>query len=112
MIDKQDFFWKNIIKDMEGDKMKKGTTYESIQKEMLAIYEIKQSDYGDSVHDTYKDFGLVSFVVRIADKYNRLKTLTKKKDNGEVKDESIRDTLIDMANYCMLAVKELDNDRK
>lgn len=85
--------------------------FRGILGELDNIFIKKNHDYGNSVHDTYVDFGLVSFVVRIADKYNRLKTLTKKRTQGEVKDESIRDTLIDMANYCILAVKELDAEK-
>ena len=55
--------------------------------------------------DTYRDFGLVSFLVRIQDKLNRLKTLSKQ--DSLVKDEKIEDTLIDLANYSILALIEL-----
>lgn len=81
--------------------------FESILDEMLDTFKRKNADYGNSVSDTYSDFGLVSYVVRIADKYNRLKNLSKS-NKQEVDDESIRDTLLDMANYCVLAVKDLD----
>ena len=81
-----------------------------ITNEMHELYIKKNSDYGESVTNTYKDFGLVSFLVRMQDKLNRLKTLNKK--DSQVKDESIRDTLVDLANYAILAVIELDKEKE
>lgn len=95
----------------EGEYVEKQSTeveeFEELLAEMLDTFRRKNADYGNSVSDTFNDFGLVSYVVRIADKYNRLKTLSKS-NNQQVNDESIRDTLMDMANYCILAVKDLD----
>lgn len=81
---------------------------------MHDLYVRKNSDYGDSVHDTYKKYGLVSFLVRIEDKLNRVKTLNEKsckKDDAKVLDEKIEDTLMDLANYSILALIELKNDK-
>lgn len=69
------------------------------------LYEAKNADYGDSVHDTYMKYGLTSFLVRLEDKLNRVRTLSKQE--AKVKDEKIEDTLLDMANYAILAVLEL-----
>lgn len=84
--------------------------FKSIVDEMYDIYIAKNSDYGSSVSDTYKDFGLVSFLVRMQDKMNRLKTLNKKE--SLVKDEKIEDTLLDLANYSILALIELRLDSR
>lgn len=73
------------------------------------LYVTKNRDYGDSVHDTYKKYGLVSFLVRLEDKLNRARTLSKQA--AVVQDEKIEDTLLDMANYAVLAVLELKGDR-
>lgn len=73
------------------------------------LYITKNRDYGDSVHDTYEKYGLVSFLVRIEDKLNRARTLSKQA--AVVQDEKIEDTLLDMANYAVLAVLELKRDR-
>mgnify|MGYP003399010028 FL=1 len=73
------------------------------------LYITKNRDYGDSVHDTYEKYGLVSFLVRIEDKLNRARTLSKQA--AVVQDEKIEDTLLDMANYAVLAVLELKGDR-
>ena len=80
-----------------------------LHKEMLDsmhnLYITKNHDYGNSVHDTYKKYGLTSFLVRIEDKLNRARTLSK--NDAKVNDEKIEDTLMDMANYAILAVMEL-----
>ena len=84
--------------------------FKDIVDEMYDIYIAKNSDYGSSVSDTYKDFGLVSFLVRMQDKMNRLKTLNNKE--SLVKDEKIEDTLLDLANYSILALIELRLDSR
>lgn len=80
-----------------------------LHKEMLDsmhnLYITKNHDYGNSVHDTYEKYGLASFLVRIEDKLNRARTLSK--NDAKVNDEKIEDTLMDMANYAILAVMEL-----
>lgn len=74
------------------------------------LYEAKNADYGDSVHDTYMKYGLTSFLVRLEDKLNRARTLSKQE--AKVKDEKIEDTLLDMANYAILAVLELRGEKE
>lgn len=70
------------------------------------LYAKKNHDYGDSVHDTFLKYGLTSFLVRMEDKLNRARTLSKKE--ALVNDEKIRDTLLDLANYAIISVIELD----
>lgn len=90
------------------------TIEEKIQKhqELLdtlhEVYIAKNHDYGDSVHDTYNKYGIVSFLVRLEDKLNRARTLSK--NTQLVNDEKLRDTLLDMANYALLAVLEIDGE--
>ena len=48
--------------------------------------------------------------IRLGDKLARFKSLTKS-GGQEVKDESIRDTLIDLANYAIMTVLELDDQK-
>ena len=74
--------------------------YEKIVTDTMELCMAKNKDYGSSVQDTYNKFGDVSYLVRITDKYNRICTLLDKE--AEVKDESIDDTIRDMANYCFL----------
>ena len=70
------------------------------------LYIRKNHDYGDSVHDTYEKYGLTSFLVRMEDKLNRVRTLNQN-INIQVPIEKIEDTLLDLANYAILAVIEL-----
>ncbi len=80
-----------------------------LMREMLKTYRDKNADYGDSFSKSYQEFGLIAPVVRMSDKMERLKSLSKVE--ARVKNESIRDTLIDLANYAMMTVIELDIDR-
>lgn len=75
------------------------------------LYITKNNDYGNSVHDTYEKYGLTSFLVRLEDKLNRARSLHLKKEQL-VNDEKLEDTLLDLANYAILAVIELrgEND--
>lgn len=70
------------------------------------LYYRKNSDYGGSVTDTFNKYGLVSFLVRLEDKLNRARSLNNR-GSAKVTDEKLEDTLMDMANYAMLAVIEL-----
>ena len=75
------------------------------------LYVTKNADYGDSVHNTYVKYGLTSYLVRIEDKVNRARTLYQK-GVQKVSDEKMKDTLLDAANYLILAVIDLENDRR
>ena len=74
-------------------------------------YIQKNRAYGNSFSDTYEKLGIISAVTRITDKYNRLVNLSMNPDidNG---DESIKDTLLDMANYCIMTVMEIEERSK
>lgn len=80
--------------------------FQQITTEMLNTYIAKNHDYGDSFNQTFEEFGLISSIIRLSDKLNRLKKL---KDSTAKVDEPIKDTLLDMANYCILTIMELDN---
>lgn len=66
----------------------------------------KNKDYGNSASELFEKFGLISYVVRINDKVNRINNLMK--HDPLVKDEKIEDTLMDLANYCLLALADLE----
>lgn len=88
--------------------------FKVITNEMLDLYEIKNKNYGDSFSKQFQEYGLTSVCIRLEDKLNRLKSLNKQiseAKNGivdiDVDDESIKDTLIDLANYSVLAIMEI-----
>lgn len=83
------------------------TIYQYLLNHLEETYEAKNNDYGNSVGDTYEKFGDLSFLVRITDKYNRLMTLCDPNaPEQRVKDEKIDDTILDLANYCLLWLVE------
>lgn len=74
--------------------------YNAILNNMRDTFEKKNHDYGDSTQKLYKQFK-ESYFVRIADKFNRINTLLTNNDDPKV-DEKLEDTILDMANYCVL----------
>lgn len=90
-----------------ASKISRSTIYQYLLNHLEETYEAKNNDYGNSVADTYEKFGCVSFLVRITDKYNRLMTLCDPNaPEQRVKDEKIDDTILDLANYCILWLVE------
>lgn len=86
--------------------------YKSICEELNKTYEKKNHDYGNSFGDTFEKLGIISAVTRITDKYNRLVSLcTLPEEERMVKDETISDTLLDMANYCIMTELELRKNK-
>lgn len=76
--------------------------------EMHALYDRKNRDYGDSFHLSYLEEGLAMSRIRLGDKFNRFKQLSRNPDSQSVNDESIRDTLIDLANYAIMTIIEME----
>lgn len=74
--------------------------FKAITEQMAQIYEKKNHDYGDSFTQSLNKFGIVAAIVRMEDKRNRLESLIDKKQM--VNDESIIDTLTDLANYSIM----------
>lgn len=82
----------------------KNTIHIDICDEIHNLYERKNADYGDSFAQLRKRYP--NFVcMRVFDKLNRLETCMAK-GTFEVKDETIEDTLMDIANYCIMELTE------
>lgn len=78
-----------------------------VTNEMQKLYAEKNRRYGDAFSRRFKEFGMLSAVIRLDDKMERLKYLCQApQDCG---DESVRDTLIDLANYAVMTIMELDS---
>ena len=79
--------------------------------EINELYAKKNHDYGDSFAQSFREEGMAMVRIRLGDKFNRLKALTR---GGEQKvaDESIRDTLIDLANYAIMTVLEMEGEKE
>lgn len=87
--------------------MNKVQAHKEICDYLNKLYEEKNHDYGDSFHQTFVEEGMAMPRIRLGDKLARFKTLTLA-GNQQVKDESIRDTLLDLANYAIMTVLEID----
>lgn len=87
--------------------MSKIEHHAKICNEINNLYAIKNHDYGDSFHQAFVEEGMAMARIRLGDKFNRFKTLSR---GGEqkVNDESLRDTLIDLANYAIMTVVEME----
>lgn len=84
---------------------------ELLTDEILKLYEIKNSDYGNSFYKQLDEDGLLVSKIRLQDKLSRFSSIIKK-GTIEVKDEKLRDTLIDLATYSIMTVAWLDNKQK
>ena len=83
--------------------------HRKIIEELNELYGRKNRDYGDSFRETFKTLGIMSAVTRLHDKMSRVISLSKNCDR-QVKTESLRDTLIDLANYSIMTVMEIDRE--
>jgi len=92
----------NINNVENPEVLERARQFSEIEKEMLATYKKKNNDYGDAFTESMKEFGLTCSAIRLGDKYRRLKSLLNKRQC--VEDESIEDTLLDMANYAIMTV--------
>ena len=79
---------------------KRERIHREICEELHRTYLKKNADYGDSFAKLRQKYP-EAILIRLSDKLNRLKSLMGS-GNIQVKDESISDTLLDLANYCIM----------
>lgn len=85
--------------------------HRKILAEMADTFSKKNSDYGNAFEEILDDFGASYAVGRLKEKHKRLtKLITSNKQ--EVEDESIEDTLLDMANYAVLTIMWLQKQKE
>jgi len=99
------------IKSIQGSRNPK---FNKVIEELALIHDRKGHDYGgDDPLSGFRDFGWRGIVIRIGDKYHRLKNFVLReirdgKASLQVPDETIRDTIQDLAAYAILALILLD----
>ena len=81
--------------------------HEKVCQELTETYKKKNADYGNSFEISLDKHGLIAGIVRMDDKMSRLISLNSKNEQ-QVMDESLRDTLMDLANYAIMSVMWLD----
>lgn len=106
--------WNRETPEPQGNDVSKPETTEpdndkvavhaTICSDLTALYERKNHDYGDSFGKGFAEYGMTMPCIRLEDKLNRLKSLLK--SDAQVMDESIDDTLMDLANYAIMTLIE------
>ena len=88
-------------KDESKEQLQEKRTQQmiQIQSEALELFKIKNADYGDA----FAKYGIVGVIMRIQDKLQRAISIS---ECGVhlVKDEALRDTLLDLHNYAAMAL--------
>lgn len=79
--------------------------------ELLATFEKKNADYGNSFEESLEKHGIIAAIVRMEDKMGRLNSLTKKGVEQKVSDESLMDTLKDLSNYALMTAVWLEEEK-
>ena len=105
----------NMIYDRVGDdlvdvhyKPDKAELFRAIAEEMHNMYCEKNTAYGDSFGASYEKYGAMSALTRISDKFNRYENIVL--NSADTNDEPLRDTLMDMASYCVMTLIEMDRE--
>lgn len=75
--------------------------FKKIAEYMGDMYQKKNEDYGNAFEESVDELGAIAGLVPIRHKYVRLKNLLKG-ENKAVNYESVNDSLLDMANYCIM----------
>jgi hypothetical protein len=85
-------------------------TFDKLCDNLKEVHAAKNADYGNSWVKHLMKYGLRPFTMRASEKINRIDSII---DNGKayVKDESIIDTLIDIAAYALMTAAELQDDK-
>lgn len=81
--------------------------FRQIQDNCYNIFEAKQKDYGGAFEDT----GVVGVLIRLLDKIRRGISVSNNSINV-VKDETLKDTLLDLANYAVMGVLLMEDEER
>lgn len=100
----------NIVVSKGNIVINKENPFDAIIAEIQLLHENKNADYGDSFAKSVEKYGLISALTRISDKFNRAEQLILGNE-AKVKDEKLRDTLIDLASYAIMTIVELDKTK-
>lgn len=91
----------------EKKHLQKVNTFEDITIALRTLYAAKNRDYDDSFGKSFEKWGLPMSCIRLSDKLNRLESFAQSK-SMQVQDESVKDTLRDLANYAIMTLIELE----
>lgn len=80
--------------------------FKEITDKMFETFKAKNHDYGSSFSNLFKECGMTYAYGHMAEKLERVKSLMK--DEAKVKGEGMKDSLLDLANYAILTVMEIE----
>jgi hypothetical protein len=82
------------------------TEFKKLTDRMLDITTKKNNDYGGAVDPfkNFRSFEELGILVRMSDKFARLRTALYEKREFQVADETVEDTALDLANYALLLI--------
>lgn len=106
---------KDVLRNGREDKSarlfpKKWIAFRDITNSMYDTFKAKNHDYGNSFSELFAECGMTYAYGHMAEKLKRVKSLMS--DEAKVNGESMRDSLLDLANYAILTIMELDKIRK
>lgn len=78
-------------------------SFRRIATSITELYSRKNEAYGDSFSRSVYKYGPIAALTRISDKFNRIENLILGAKNT-VPDESLYDTLLDLASYSIMTV--------
>lgn len=93
--------------DMDTTATNLPAMHMDILQECNDLYARKNHDYGDSFHKTFLEEGFAMSRIRLSDKLERFKTLSRAENAQQVHDESLEDTLKDIINYATMTIMEM-----
>ena len=103
-----DFVMARIITEEELN-MTDADRFKRITEWMAETFKAKNHDYGNAFAELFAEYGMEYPIIHLKEKLKRIDVLSKQ--DGMVKQESINDSLMDCANYCILTLIELEKQK-
>lgn len=97
---KKYFNEESLLADTRDGLTEDEQAFKEITEQMLQTYIKKNRDYGGAFERGMERDGIISALTRMYDKLDRLHSLKDK--DPEIVEESVQDTLLDLANYAIM----------
>ena len=81
--------------------------FDTILGELFNTYKKKNSDYGNTFETLFKELGAVYAYSHMYEKLMRINTLMRDLNPPKVEEESIKDSLKDLASYAILTLVQI-----
>lgn len=85
--------------------------HKAICDELNILYAQHSHHYGDSFHQAFVEEGTAASRILLGDKFNLLKILSSGQPQNN-SDNAIRNTLMEIANYAIMTILEIEEDDK